>query len=240
MFNHHKISLDWGGRELTLESGKVARQADGAVMATYGETKVLATVVSAKEAQARPGLLPADRELPGKDLRRRQDPGRLLQARRPSVRKGNADLASDRPSDPPALPRRLQERHPGRLTVLQHDLENDPDILAMVGASAALTSPACPSWARSAARASATSTANMCSTRWSTRWESALDLVVAGTTDAVLMVESEANELSEDVMLGAVMFGHKGMQPVIDAIIKLAEDRRQGAARLRAEDHSAL
>jgi polyribonucleotide nucleotidyltransferase len=127
-----------GAAPLTLETGKVARQADGAVIATYGETTVLATVVSAK-AQARPGFLPADRQLPGKDLRRRQDPRRLFQARRPSERERDADLAPDRPSDPPAVPDGYKNDTQVIITVLQHDLENDPDILAMVAASAALT-----------------------------------------------------------------------------------------------------
>ena len=85
MFDIKRKTIDWGGRKLTLETGRMARQADGAVLATYGETMVLATVVFAKSAQARPGLLPADRELPGEDLRRGQDPRRLLQARRPPV-----------------------------------------------------------------------------------------------------------------------------------------------------------
>ena len=106
-FDHHKVELNWGGQPLTLETGKIARQADGAVLATLGETVLLATVVSAQDRQARPGLLPADRQLPGKVLRRRQDPGRLLQARRPSDRKRDADLAPHRPPDPPAVPRWL-------------------------------------------------------------------------------------------------------------------------------------
>ena len=106
MFQVYRKELMWGGRRLVLETGKIARQADGAVLATYGETTVLCTAVAAKSAEAGPGFLPADRQLPGKDLRRRQDPRRLLQARGPAVGKGDADLAPDRPADPAALRRR--------------------------------------------------------------------------------------------------------------------------------------
>ena len=107
MFDIQREELDWGGRKLMLETGTIARQADGAVLATYGETTVLATVVSAKEPKPGHGLLPADRQLPGKDLRRRQDPRRLLQARRPPDREGDAGLPPDRPPDPPAVRRGL-------------------------------------------------------------------------------------------------------------------------------------
>ena len=100
---------------LVLETGKIARQADGAVLATYGETTVLCTAVAMKQAEAGAGFLPADRQLPGKDFRRRQDPGRLLQARRPAVGKGDAGLAPDRPADPAAVRARLPQRNAGRL-----------------------------------------------------------------------------------------------------------------------------
>ena len=114
MFDIKRKSIEWGGRKLTLETGRIARQADGAVLATYGETMVLATAVFAKSAEARPGFLPADRELPGEDLRRRQDPRRLLPARGRALAEGDPDLAPDRPSDPPAVRQGLQERGPGR------------------------------------------------------------------------------------------------------------------------------
>ena len=114
MFDIHRVEIEWGGRKLTLETGRMARQADAAVFAQYGETSVLATVVAAKSAEARHRFLPAHRELPGEDLRRRQDPRRLFQARRPSHREGDADLAPDRPADPAAVRRGLQERDAGR------------------------------------------------------------------------------------------------------------------------------
>ena len=114
MFNHHKVEIEWAGRPLTLETGKIARQADGAVLATYGETVVLATVVSAKEPKPGLDFFPLTVNYQEKTYRRRQDPGRLFQARRPSEREGDAGLPPDRPPDPPALRRRLQERHADR------------------------------------------------------------------------------------------------------------------------------
>ena len=113
MFDIHRVELDWGGRKLTLETGKVARQADGAVIATYGETTVIATVVAAKAAEARHRLPAAHRQLHREILRGRPHSRRLLQARARSDRKGHADLAPDRPSDPSAVRRRLALRHPG-------------------------------------------------------------------------------------------------------------------------------
>jgi hypothetical protein len=122
-----------------LETGKVARQADGAVIATYGETVRARDRRFREVTQAGPGLLPADGQLPGKDLRSRPHPRRLLQARRPPDRKRDADLASDRPSDPPAVPEGYKNDTQVDLTVMSYDMENDPDILGMVAASAALT-----------------------------------------------------------------------------------------------------
>ena len=113
MFDIHRVELDWGGRKLVLETGKIARQADGAVLATYGETTVLATVVAAKTPQRRRRLPAADRRLPGEILRRRPHSRRLFQARRPSDREGNAGLAPDRPPDPSAVRRRLAQRDAG-------------------------------------------------------------------------------------------------------------------------------
>ena len=139
MFDHQRVELEWGGRKLVLETGKMARQADGAVLATYGETTVLATVVSAKEPKPGHDFFPLTVNYQEKLLRRRQHSRRLLQARRPPDREGDADLAPDRPADPPALRRGLQNETQVVVTVLSHDLENDPDIVGMVAASAALT-----------------------------------------------------------------------------------------------------
>ena len=126
-------------RTLRLETGRMARQADGAVLATYGETTVLATAVAARIGKARDRFLPAHRQLPGKDLCRRQDSRRLFQARRPSDRARDADLAPHRPADPAAVRRGFRNETQVIATVLSYDLENDCDIVAMVAASAALT-----------------------------------------------------------------------------------------------------
>ena len=113
MFDKQRVEIEWGGRKLSLETGRMARQADAAVLAQYGETSVLATVVAAKAAAPRHRFLPADRQLPGEDLRRRQDSRRLFQARRPPEREGDADLAPHRPADPAAVRRGLQARDAG-------------------------------------------------------------------------------------------------------------------------------
>ena len=140
MFNTKTVEIEWGGKTLKLETGRVARQADGAVLATLGETVVLCAVTAAKIGQAGAGFLPADRPLPGKILRRRPHPRRLLQARARRDRKGNADQPPHRPPDPPALPRRASTTRSSCIAqVLSYDGENEPDILAMIAASAALT-----------------------------------------------------------------------------------------------------
>jgi polyribonucleotide nucleotidyltransferase len=210
MFDTHKVEIEWGGRPLTLETGKVARQADGAVIATYGETTVLATVVSAKSPKPGQDFFPLTVNYQEKTYAAGKIPGGFFKREgRPSENETLTSRLIDRPIRP-LFPDGYKNDTQVIITVLQHDLENDPDILAWSRVRCPDASPACPSWARSAAPASATSTANTSSTRMSTRCpRSSLDLVVAGTSDAVLMVESEAKELAEDVMLGAVMFGHK-------------------------------
>src|ERR1700758_334341 len=216
MFDSHRVELDWAGRKLVLETGKVARQADGAVMATYGESTVIATVVSAKEPKAGIDFLPLTCNYFEKTYAAGRIPGGYFK------REG-------RPSERETLVRRLfadgwRCDTQVIVTVLSHDLENDPDILAMVAASAALTLSGSPFMGPiGAARVGFINNEYVLNPQIDEMSESQLDLVVAGTQDAVLMVESEAKELSEDIMLGAVMFGHRHFQPVIDAIIKLAE-----------------
>ena len=140
MFNYFRKELDWGGRKLILETGKIARQADGAVLASYGDTIVLCTAVGVKQRQARPGFLPADGQLPGKDLRRGQDPRRASSSARagPSEKEMLVTRLIDRPIRP-LFPEGFRNEVQVIATVLSHDLENDPDIVAMVGCSAALT-----------------------------------------------------------------------------------------------------
>ena len=224
MFNHHKVEIEWGGRPLILETGKIARQADGAVLATYGETVVLATVVSAKEPKPGLDFFPLTVNYQEKTFAAGKIPGGFFKREgRPSEKETLTSRLIDRPIRP-LFAEGYKNDTQIIVTVLQHDLENDPDILAMVATSAALTLSGVPFMGPiAAARVGYIGGEYALNPHIDEMPESKLDLVVAGTTDAVMMVESEAHELSEEIMLGAVMFGHKAFQPVIDAIIKLAE-----------------
>ncbi len=224
MFNHHKVEIEWGGRPLILETGKIARQADGAVLATYGETVVLATVVSAKEPKPGFDFFPLTVNYQEKAFAAGRIPGGFFKREgRPSENETLTSRLIDRPIRP-LFAEGYKNDTQVIITVLQHDLENNPDILAMVAASAALTLSGVPFMGPiGGARVGYIGGEYVLNPQVDEMPESKLDLIVAGTTDAVLMVESEAQELAEDVMLGAVMFGHRSFQPVIDAIIKLAE-----------------
>jgi polyribonucleotide nucleotidyltransferase len=224
MFDIHRVELDWGGRKLTLETGKVARQADGAVIATYGETTVIATAVAAK--QPKPGIdfLPLTVNYTEKYYAAGRIPGGYFKRERGPTEK---DTLTSRLIDRPIRPLFADGWRCDTqviITVLSHDQENDPDIVAMVAASAALTLSGAPFMGPiGGARVAFVNNEYVLNPTIDEMKETQLDLVVAGTTDAVLMVESEAKELSEEIMLGAVMFGHRHMQPVIQAIIQLAE-----------------
>ncbi len=224
MFTIHREEIDWAGRPLVLETGKIARQADGAVTATYGETTVLATIVS--EREPRPGLdfFPLTVNYQEKTYAAGKIPGGYFKREgRPTEKETLTSRLIDRPIRPLFADGYKCETQV-ILTVLAHDLENDPDVVAMVAASAALTISGVPFMGPiGAARVGYINDDFVVNPQIDEMVESKLDLVVAGTGDAVLMVESEAQELPEDIMLGAVMAGHKGFQPVIDAIIRLAE-----------------
>ncbi|MCV0394752.1 MAG: polyribonucleotide nucleotidyltransferase [Rhizobiaceae bacterium] len=224
MFDHHKVEVEWGGRPLTLETGKIARQADGAVLATYGETVVLATVVSAKEPKPGLDFFPLTVNYQEKTFAAGKIPGGFFKREgRPTEKETLTSRLIDRPIRP-LFAEGYKNDTQIIVTVLQHDLENDPDVLAMVATSAALTLSGVPFMGPiGAARVGYIAGEYVLNPHIDEMPESKLDLVVAGTADAVMMVESEANELSEEIMLGAVTFGHKAFQPVIDAIIKLAE-----------------
>ncbi|MDW6025218.1 polyribonucleotide nucleotidyltransferase [Mesorhizobium sp. BAC0120] len=224
MFNHHKVEIEWGGRPLILETGKIARQADGAVLATYGETVVLATVVSAKEPKPGQDFFPLTVNYQEKTYAAGKIPGGYFKREgRPSENETLTSRLIDRPIRP-LFAEGYKNDTQVIVTVMQHDLENDPDIVAMVAASAALTLSGVPFMGPiGGARVGYIKGEYVLNPHIDEMPESKLDLVVAGTSDAVLMVESEAQELDEQTMLGAVMFGHRGFQPVIDAIIKLAE-----------------
>ncbi|MDF2095731.1 polyribonucleotide nucleotidyltransferase [Aquibaculum arenosum] len=224
MFNIHRKEVDWGGRKLVLETGRIARQADGAVLATYGETVVLCTAVGAK--QPKPGLdfFPLTVNYQEKTFAVGKIPGGFFKREgRPSEKETLTSRLIDRPIRP-LFHKNYRNETQVICTVLSHDLENDPDVVAMIGASAALTLSGMPFMGPiAAARVGWIDGKYVLNPVLDEMPLSQLDLVVAGTNDGVLMVESEAQELSEEIMLGAVNFGHEQMQPVIDAIIDLAE-----------------
>ncbi len=241
MFNHHKVEIEWGGRPLTLETGKIARQADGAVLATYGETVVLATVVSAKEPKPGFDFFPLTVNYQEKTFAAGKIPGGYFKREgRPSENETLVSRLIDRPIRP-LFADGYKNDTQVVVTVVQHDLENDPDILAIVATSAALTLSGVPFMGPiGGARVGYINGEYVLNPHLDEMPESKLDLVVAGTSDAVMMVESEAKELSEDVMLGAVTFGHKGFQPVIEAIIKLAEVAAKEPRDFTSPDYSEL
>jgi len=224
MFKEYRKEIEWCGRPLILETGKIARQADGAVMATYGDTKVLCTVVG--ETSPRPGLdfFPLAVHYQEKTFAAGKIPGGFFKREgRPSEKETLTSRLIDRPIRP-LFAKGFSNETQVICTVLTHDLENDPDIVAMVGTSAALTISGLPFMGPiGGARVGHINGEYILNPPLDEMPNTDLNLVVAGTRDGVLMVESEASQLSEEVMLGAVMFGHQGMQPVIDAIIELAE-----------------
>jgi polyribonucleotide nucleotidyltransferase len=241
MFDIHRVQLDWGGRQLTLEAGRLARQADGAVFASYGDTTVLATVVAAKEPKEGIDFLPLTCNYQEKYYAAGRIPGGYFKREaRPTEKETLVSRLIDRPVRPLFADGWRCDTQV-IVTVLSHDLENDPDILAMVAASAALTLSGAPFMGPiGAARVGFINNEYVLNPQIDEMTESQLDLVVAGTQDAVLMVESEAKELSEDIMLGAVMFGHRHFQPVIEAIIKLAEKAAKEPRELTVSDNAAL
>ncbi|MCZ6741439.1 MAG: polyribonucleotide nucleotidyltransferase [Alphaproteobacteria bacterium] len=224
MFDILKKEVDWGGRKLILETGRMARQADGAVLATYGETTVLCTAVSQKEPRQGIDFFPLTVNYQEKTFAAGKIPGGFFKREgRPSEKETLTSRLIDRPIRPLFHPQFRNETQV-ICTVLCHDLENDPDMVALVGASAALTLSGVPFLGPIAgARVGFVDGEYVLNPQVAELSDSALNLVVAGTQDGVLMVESEAQELSEEIMLGAVMFGHREYQPVIDAIIEMAE-----------------
>jgi polyribonucleotide nucleotidyltransferase len=241
MFDIHREELDWGGRKLVLETGHMARQADGAVLATYGDTTVLATVVAAKEPRVGVDFLPLSVHFQEKFYAAGRIPGGYFKREgRPTERETLISRLIDRPIRPLFADGWRCETQV-IIHVLSHDLENDPDIVSMVASSAALTLSGAPFMGPiGGARVAFVNGEYVLNPTLDEMKESQLDLVVAGTKDAVLMVESEAKELSEDIMLGSVMFGHRHFQPVIDAIIRLAEKAAKEPRALNAPDNSAL
>ena len=224
MFTISREEIDWGGRPLILETGRIARQADGAVLATYGDTTVLATVVADRSPKAGIDFFPLTVNYQEKSYAAGKIPGGYFKREgRPSEKETLVSRLIDRPIRP-LFVKGFKNETQVIATVLSHDLENDSDIVAMVAVSAALTISGVPFLGPiGAARVGFADGEYILNPTLEEMKESNLDLVVAGTGDAVLMVESQASELSEEVMLGAVMHGHREFQPVINAIISLAE-----------------
>lgn len=225
MFNVVRKEMQWGNAKLVLETGKIARQADGAVKVTYGETVVLCTAVGAKQPRPDVDFFPLTVNYQEKAFAAGKIPGGFFKREgRPSEKETLVSRLIDRPIRPLFHP---QYRNDTQIvcTVLSHDMENDPDVVAMIGTSAALTISGLPFLGPiGAARVGYKDGEYILNPSTEAVKESDLDLVVAGTRDGVMMVESEASELSEDIMLGAVKFGHDQFQGVLDLIIDLAEE----------------
>ena len=225
MFNEHRQEIDLGGRKLVLETGKIARQADGAVMASLGDTMVLCTAVGQRSPKPGIDFFPLTVNYQEKTYAAGKIPGGFFKREgRPSEKETLTSRLIDRPLRP-LFAAGYRNETQVICTVLAHDLENDPDIVALIGASAALTISGIPFLGPiGGARIGYIDGNYVLNPSVDEQKESALNLVMAGTREGVLMVESEANELSEEIMLGAVMFGHEANQKVIDGIIGLAQN----------------
>ena len=241
MFQVHKKELMWAGRKLTLETGRMARQADAAVLATYGETSVLCTVVAAKTV--RPGIdfFPLTVNYQERTYAAGKIPGGFFKREgRPAEKETLTSRLIDRPIRP-LFAKGFRNDTQVICTVLSHDLQNDPDVLALVGTSAALTLSGIPFMGPIAASRVGVINGEFVLNPTREQMETSdLDLVVAGTAEHVLMVESEAKELTEQKMLEAVLFGQRGFKPVIDAIISLAEAAAKEPWPLEKKNDDAL
>ena len=225
MFTEHRKEITWSGRRLILETGKIARQADGAVMVTYGDTMVLCTAVAQKNPKPGIDFFPLTVNYQEKTFAAGKIPGGFFKREgRPSEKETLTSRLIDRPIRP-LFAKGFQNETQVICTVLCHDLENDPDIVSLIGTSAALTISGIPFLGPiGGARVGCINNQFVLNPTPDQLDDSKLDMVVAGTNDAVLMVESEADQLSEETMLGAVMFAQKEFQPVIQSIIELAQE----------------
>ena len=237
MFTIAKEEIEWGGRKFSLETGRIARQADGAVLASYGETVVLATVVGARSPKPGIDFFPLTVNYQERFYAAGKIPGGYFKREgRPTERETLISRLIDRPIRP-LFAEGYKNETQVIVTVLSHDMENDPDVVAVIAASAALTLSGIPFMGPiGAARVGYVDGAFRLNPRIDEMASSSLDLVVAGTGNAVLMVESEAQELPEDIMLGAVMFGHQQMQAAINMIIRLAEKAAKEPRELTVDD----
>jgi len=241
MFDIKRKSIEWGGRKLTLETGRMARQADGSVLATYGETMVLATAVYAKSAKPGQDFFPLTVNYQEKFYAAGKIPGSFPRREgAPSQKETLTSRLIDRPIRP-LFVKGFKNEVQVVTTVLAHDLENDPDIVALVAASAALVLSGAPFMGPiGGARVGFVDGEYVLNPTLDQMKETKMDLVVASTADAVMMVESEIQELSEEQVLGGVMFAHKSIQPVIDAIIELAEHAAKEPFEFAEDDTDAV
>ena len=236
MFDIVKKEIDWEGKKLTLETGKIARQADGAVLATLGETSVLCTVVGAKEASPELDFFPLSVHYTEKNYAAGKIPGGFFKREgRPSEHENLVSRLIDRPIRP-LFHSSYQSETQVLCNVVSHDLENSSDVVALIGASAALTISGLPFLGPIAGgRVGSIDGKFVLNPTIEEMKNSDLDLMVAGTDGGILMVESEANELSEEKMLEAVMFGHAQSKPVIEMIVNLAEECAKDPVELAPE-----
>ena len=241
MFDIKKKTIEWGGRKLTLETGRMARQADGSVLATYGETMVLATAVFAKSAKPGQDFFPLTVNYQEKFYAAGKIPGSFPRREAaPSQKETLTSRLIDRPIRP-LFVKGFKNEVQVVCTVLAHDLENDPDIVALVAASAALVISGAPFMGPiGGARVGFIDGQYVLNPTLDQMKETQMDLVVASTSDAVMMVESEIQELTEDQVLGGVMFAHNAIQDVINAIIELAEHSAKDAHEFTPDDTDAL
>ncbi len=237
MFEIHEETFDWAGRPLSLQTGRMARQADGAVLVSYGETSVLATVCAERSMKPGQDFFPLTVNYQEKYYAAGRIPGGYFKREgRPTEKETLTSRLIDRPIRP-LFATGFKNEVQVIATVLSYDMENDPDIVAMIGASAALTLSGVPFLGPiGGARVGLIDGAYVLNPTMEQMADTRLDLIVAGTNDAVMMVESEADELSEQEMLSAVMYGHQGFQPVIDAIIRLAMKAAKDPWDFKPED----
>ena len=240
MFDVKTVSLEWGGKTLTLETGRVARQADGAVLATYGETVVLCAVTAAKSVKEGQDFFPLTVHYQEKFSSAGRIPGGFFKRERGATEKETlTSRLIDRPVRP-LFPEGFYNEINVICQVMSYDGETEPDIVAMIAASAALTISGVPFMGPiGAARVGFKDGEYQLNPSLGECAEGRLDLVVAATHDAVMMVESEAKELTEDEMLGAVMFAHEESKKVVGAIIELAEKAAKDPWEIDLSDNTA-
>ena len=241
MFDVKTVSMEWGGKTLTLETGRIARQADGAVLATYGETVVLCAVTAAKSVKEGQDFFPLTVHYQEKFFAAGRIPGGFFKRERGATEKETlVSRLIDRPVRP-LFPEGFYNEINVIAQVLSYDGEVEPDVLAMIAASAALTISGVPFMGPiGAVRVGYEDGAYTLNPRQDAAAAGALDLVVAATGNAVMMVESQARELSEDVMLGAVMFAHDECKKVVDLIISLAEKAAKDPWDVAVSDNTAI